>query len=80
MAMKISDECINCGSCEPECPNKAISQGSSVYVVDAAKCTECVGAFDSPKCVELCPVDGCITSDGAETKDQLQAKYATLHA
>ena len=60
MAMKIVEECINCGACEPECPNEAITQGDPIYLVDAEKCTECVGAFDAPKCVEVCPVDDCI--------------------
>jgi ferredoxin len=81
MAMIISEDCISCGACEPECPNEAISQGDTVYVIDAAKCTECVGAHDSPKCVEVCPVDGCITQDPAhaETREQLQEKYSRLH-
>ena len=81
MATVITDECINCGACEPECPNEAITQGDSIYLVDFAKCTECVGAFDTPKCVEICPVDGCIVTDPdhAESREQLEAKYATLH-
>jgi ferredoxin len=60
MAMTIKEDCISCGACEPECPNEAIAQGDTTYVVDAVKCTECVGHYDSPKCVEVCPVDGCI--------------------
>ena len=48
MALMITDECINCDVCEPECPNGAISQGPEIYVIDAAKCTECVGHFDAP--------------------------------
>ena len=82
MALKITEECINCGACEPECPNEAISQGDTIYVVAAEKCTECVGAFDAPKCVEVCPVDGCIQKDPdhAETHEQLQDKYNKLHA
>jgi ferredoxin len=81
MAMLIQDTCINCGSCEPDCPNTAITQGESIYIIDPVKCTECVGAFDAPKCVEVCPVDGCIINDpdNAETHEQLQAKYETLH-
>jgi len=82
MAMVINEDCISCGACEPECPNEAISQGDTIYVVDVVKCTECVGAFDSPKCVEVCPVDGCIVKDPAhpETHEQLEAKYQKLHA
>ncbi len=81
MAMIILDTCINCGNCEPDCPNTAISQGSSIYQVAPEKCTECVGAFDAPKCVEVCPVDGCIVVDPAhtETHDALEAKYHSLH-
>jgi ferredoxin len=60
MAMLIKDDCISCGACEPECPNESITQGDTIYVIDAVKCTECVGTYDSPKCVEVCPVDGCI--------------------
>ncbi len=81
MAMVINEDCISCGACEPECPNEAISQGDTIYVVDVDKCTECVGAFDSPKCVEVCPVDGCIVKDPVhpETHEQLEAKYHKLH-
>jgi len=81
MAMKIIEECINCGACEPECPNEAIAQGDPIYVIDAEKCTECVGHYDNPKCVEVCPVDGCIIKDPAhvETHEQLEAKYARMH-
>ena len=46
MALMITDECINCDVCEPECPNNAISQGEEIYVIDAKKCTECVGHYD----------------------------------
>ena len=79
MALIITDECINCDVCEPECPNGAISQGTEIYVIDPAKCTECVGHFDKPQCVVLCPVD-CIPVDPAyvESKDQLQRKYEAL--
>jgi len=82
MAMLILEDCINCGACEPECPNEAITQGDTIYIVDADKCTECVGAYDSPKCVEVCPVDGCVANDPnhVETREQLEAKYARLHA
>ncbi len=82
MAMKIVDECISCGACEPACPNQAISAGDSVYLIDAQKCTECVGAFDKPQCIEVCPVDNCIVNDPAlaESRADLQAKYERLHA
>ena len=81
MALIITDECINCDVCEPECPNGAISQGLEIYVIDSGKCTECVGHFDTPQCVEVCPVD-CIpvNPDFVETKDQLLLKYRGLMA
>jgi ferredoxin len=81
MAMLIVEECISCSACEPECPNEAITQGDSIYVIDADKCTECVGAFDTPKCVEICPVEGCIVIDPnhTESREELVAKYERLH-
>lgn len=81
MALIITDECINCDVCEPECPNGAISQGAEIYVIDPAKCTECVGHFDTPQCREVCPVD-CIPNDPAhvETKERLRLKYEALMA
>ena len=81
MAMMILEECINCGACEPECPNEAINQGDPVYVIDFVKCTECVGAYDAPQCVAACPLDGCIVPDPnhQESRDALEAKYAKLH-
>jgi ferredoxin len=81
MSLLITDECINCDVCEPECPNGAISQGPEIYEIDPALCTECVGHFDEPQCVEVCPVD-CIPKDPnhEETQDQLYAKYEVLMA
>ena len=79
MALMITDECINCDVCEPECPNQAISMGTDFYVIDPAKCTECVGHFDEPQCVQACPVE-CIpvNPEHVETREQLQAKYEQL--
>ena len=81
MALIITDECINCDVCEPECPNGAISQGDETYVINPNLCTECVGHFDEPQCVSVCPVD-CIPQDPnhVETKEQLQAKYEAISA
>ncbi len=82
MAMKInSAECINCAACEPECPNTAISNTGTTFVVDPELCTECVGAHEKPQCVEVCPVD-CIVPDPdrRESNEVLQARYARLHA
>lgn len=60
MALTITTECINCGACEHECPNHAITQGEDVYVIDADKCTECKGVNDEPACASTCPVDCCV--------------------
>ncbi len=60
MAYKITEECINCGACEPECPNEAISEGEEIYVIDYTKCKECEGYFDEPQCASVCPVDCCV--------------------
>ena len=79
MALIITDECINCDVCEPECPNEAISQGPEIYQIDPARCTECVGHFDRPQCREVCPVD-CIpvNPDFVESPAQLVLKYEGL--
>lgn len=81
MALIITDACINCDVCEPECPNAAISAGEEIYEIDPAKCTECVGHFDKPQCQVVCPVD-CIPidPDHAETREQLEQKYRALMA
>ena len=79
MAYQITEECINCGACEPECPNQAISAGDERYVVDFNKCTQCVGHFDEPQCAAVCPVDACKPDPiHAESKEELQAKYNRL--
>ena len=81
MALLITDECINCDVCEPECPNEAIYQGEVIYEIDPARCTECVGHFDTPQCQQVCPVD-CIPLDPnhVETHDQLMEKYKLIIA
>ena len=80
MAYKITDECISCGACEPECLNEAITEGDTIYEIDPDKCSECVGSFDSQKCVEICPVDCCVPDpDHVEDNDALLAKWKTLH-
>lgn len=76
MATMITDECINCGACEPECPNTAIYQGGvewlaldgsthaaltdQFFYIVPDKCTECVGFFDHEACAAVCPVDCCV--------------------
>ncbi|VAX19721.1 Uncharacterized ferredoxin-like protein YfhL, partial [hydrothermal vent metagenome] len=78
-ALLINEECVNCGVCEPECPNDAITEGEDIYIIEAAKCTECVGHFDEPQCVDVCPVDCIVTDpDHTESKDELMAKYKQL--
>jgi len=79
MSLIITDDCINCDVCEPECPNAAISQGEEIYVIDPNLCTQCVGHYDEPQCQQVCPVD-CIPLDEAhpETEEQLMAKYRII--
>jgi ferredoxin len=81
MALKITEECINCDVCEPVCPNEAIYMGVEIFEIDPILCTECVGHFDEPQCVEICPVE-CIPKDEnyPETPDQLLEKYKILTA
>ena len=79
MALMITDECINCDVCEPECPNDAIYPGEEFYEIDPLLCTECVGHFETSQCVEVCPVD-CIPFNPQypETQEQLLVKYKHL--
>ncbi len=79
MALIITDECINCDVCEPECPNDAIYQGELIYEITPQRCTECVGHFDTPQCQEVCPVS-CIIQDPnhQENQEALMEKYKQL--
>ena len=95
MSTKITEECINCGACEAECPNTAIYSGgtsyelggktfdalsSDFYYIVSDKCTECVGHFDQEQCAAVCPVDCCVPDpDHTETEDQLLAKAKKIH-
>jgi ferredoxin len=81
MALMITDECINCDVCEPECPNDAIYMGEAFYEIDPHKCTECVGHFDEPQCVQICPV-ACIplNPEHVESRETLMQKYERLTA
>lgn len=81
MSLIITDDCINCDVCEPECPNGAISAGEEIYVIDPNLCTECVGHFDEPQCVQVCPV-ACIPRHPGHVESQpsLWAKYQRLQA
>ncbi|MEK9133817.1 MAG: YfhL family 4Fe-4S dicluster ferredoxin [Pseudomonadota bacterium] len=79
MSLLITDECINCDVCEPECPNGAISMGEEIYQINPDLCTECVGHFETSQCVDVCPVD-CIILDTnhQESKEELLQKYQAL--
>lgn len=80
MATMITAECINCGACEPECPNEAISQNDDIYVIDPLLCTECVGFHDYEACAAVCPVDCCVTDpNNVETEDVLISRARELH-
>jgi len=81
MSLIITDECINCDVCEPECPNEAIFMGEEIYEIHTHLCTECVGHYDTPQCVEVCPVE-CIPKDpnNEESQEQLLLKYNQLMA
>jgi ferredoxin len=95
MSTMITEECINCGACEPECPNNAIYEGGStwqnggpsqpalaqdVYFIVPEKCTECVGFFDQEQCAAVCPVDCCVPNpDDPESEEQLIAKARVIH-
>ena len=79
MALTITDVCINCDVCEPVCPNGAIYQGEEIFEIDPRKCTECVGHFEEPQCIRVCPVECIIPSPiHVETAGQLLAKYRQL--
>lgn len=79
MALLITDECINCDVCEPACPNQAISQGEDIYHINPVKCTECVGHYTAPQCVQVCPVSCIIPNpEYPETPEQLLEKYNQL--
>ncbi len=95
MSTVITEECINCGACEPECPNTAIYEGGAswelngethdaikddIYYIAPQKCTECVGFFDQEQCAAVCPVDCCIPDpEIPETEEVLLARARELH-
>ncbi|HEX6833711.1 MAG TPA: YfhL family 4Fe-4S dicluster ferredoxin [Rudaea sp.] len=81
MSLKILDTCVNCDVCEPVCPNRAIALGTVIYEIAPSRCTECVGHYDVPQCVEVCPVECIIVDpDHVETREQLLTKYEVLIA
>jgi ferredoxin len=79
MALRILDTCVNCDVCAPACPNQAISQGEVIYDIAPQRCTECVGHYDEPQCIVVCPVE-CIEKDPnhVENTEQLLEKLALL--
>jgi Pyruvate/2-oxoacid:ferredoxin oxidoreductase delta subunit len=80
MATMITTECINCGACEPECPNNAISQGETIFVIDPNLCTECVGFHDYEACAAVCPVDCCVTDpNNIESEEALIVRARAIH-
>jgi ferredoxin len=80
MATVITEECINCGACEPECPNQAISQGEDIFVIDPKLCTECVGFHDEEACAAVCPVDCCVPDPAIpEAEDVLLERARKIH-
>lgn len=80
MALLIEHSCINCDMCEPECPNGAISYGLEIYEIAPDLCTECVGHYDKPTCISVCPIDCIITDpEHTESQEQLWDKFVLLH-
>src|SRR5579864_3232443 len=95
MATIITSDCINCGACEPECPNTAIYAGGvawdmnggsnpaiaqDIYYIVPSKCTECVGFHDHEACAAVCPVDCCLPDPNIpETQDVLLQRARALH-
>ncbi len=80
MALMINDECIACDACREECPNEAIDDGEPIYVIDPDKCTECIGHYDEPNCVTVCPVDAIAPDpDNVESIDELKFKFQKLN-
>ncbi|HIC42801.1 MAG TPA: YfhL family 4Fe-4S dicluster ferredoxin [Sulfurimonas sp.] len=79
MSLLINDECIACDACREECPTVAIEEGDPIYVIDPDRCTECVGDYDEPACIAVCPVDCFILDkDNVETIAELKFKYAQI--
>lgn len=80
MALKILDSCINCDMCDPECPNEAITLGADIYEIDVDKCTECIGHYEKPTCVSVCPID-CVKPDpdNVEKEEMLLQKFLKMH-
>ncbi len=80
MALYITDDCIACDACLPECPNEAISEGDPIYTINPDLCTECVGFYDEPQCAAVCPTDACQPDPNhQETQEELMEKKKRIH-
>ncbi len=80
MATMITEECINCGVCEPECPNEAISEGEETFIIDPKLCTECVGFHETEQCAAVCPVDCCVPdANNLEAEGVLLERAKEIH-
>jgi len=81
MSLLITAKCTNCDMCLPECPNEAISMGSDIYEIDPALCTECVGHYETPTCMKVCPITNTIIHDlnHIETQEALWEKFIMIH-
>ena len=80
MATLIDEDCINCGACEDECPNGAISMGEDIFVIDPDLCTECVGFSGEQMCALACPPDVCVQDlERIETEEALFARAKKVH-
>ena len=82
MALLIKDTCTNCDMCEPECPNEAITFGEEIYEINPDLCTECIGFYEEPTCMKVCPINNCIIVDPehVESEEQLLIKFAQIHS
>lgn len=60
MAFSIVETCVNCWACEPLCPSGAIRAAVPHFLIDAGKCTECLGDYADPQCASICPIEGAI--------------------
>jgi len=80
MSTMITEECINCGVCEAECPNQAITEGTENFQIDPVLCTECVGFHASEQCAAVCPVDCCVTDpNNLEPEELLFDRAKGIH-
>ena len=80
MSTFITEDCINCGACEPECPNDAIFEGGSIYEIDPDLCTECVGFHSEESCQAVCPVECCLPDpENVESEFDLLEKAKRIH-